>query len=189
METTTDLKLTVEQIVDQALELLREEGMDKLSMRRLAARVGVRAPTLYYYLPDKSALMAAMMERLFMRCIDLIPPTTDWRDWMREFGRAIWEVQETYPFSGELITASMLDEDFFKRTMARLVTTLTGFGPPVKALLELQSAVQALMTGWSTFAHARYAGQLGRILDVERLAFESLDAMIEGWRLEQSGQG
>ncbi len=185
MEAETDLKLTFEQIVDQALELLREDGMGNLSMRRLAARVGVRAPTLYYYLPDKTALMAAMMERLFMRCLDLIPPTTDWRDWMRKFGRAIWEVQDTYPFSGELITASMLDEEFFMRTSTRLAATLSVFGPPVKPLLDLQSAVQALMTGWSTFKHARYAGQLSQILDVERLAFESLDAMIDGWHIGQ----
>lgn len=183
MEDTPDLKLTVEQIVDQALELLREEGMDKLSMRRLAARVGVRAPSLYYYLPDKAALMAAMMERLFARCLVLIPPTSDWQDWMRGFGRAIWDVQDTYPFTGELITASMLDEDYFVRTTQRLQETLKGFEPPVEELLNLQSAVQSLMTGWSTFAHARYAGQLGRILDVEQLAFESLEALIRGWRI------
>lgn len=185
MDDTTDPKLTVVQIVDQALELLREEGMDKLSMRRLAARVGVRAPTLYYYLPDKAALMAAMMERLFTRCLDQIPPTTDWRTWMRGFGRAIWEVQDIYPFTGELITASMLDEDYFQRTTSRLQAALQVFEPPVNQLMELQSSVQSLMTGWSTFAHARYAGQLSQILDVERLAFESLDALIRGWRLGQ----
>lgn len=182
MEAATEPKLTVEQIVDQALELLREEGMDKLSMRRLAGRVGVRASTLYYYLPDKAALMAAMMERLFMRCLDLIPPCTDWQTWMRGFGRAIWSVQNTYPFTGELITASMLDEDYFARTTQRLERLLEGFGPPVEQLMDIQSAVQSLMTGWSTFAHAHYSGKLGQILDVERLAFESLDALIRGWR-------
>lgn len=182
MNDATATRLTVEQIVDQALELLREEGMAKLSMRRLAARVGVRAPTLYYYLPDKAALMTAMMERLFVRCLDLIPPTTDWTMWMRGFGRAIWEVQDTYPFTGELITASILDEDYFARTTLRLKEILEDFEPPVERLMELQSAVQSLMTGWSTFVHARYAGQLGRILDVEQLAFESLDALIRGWR-------
>lgn len=183
MDDTTEPKLNVDQIVDQALGLLREEGMDKLSMRRLAARLGVRAPTLYYYLPDKAALMAAMMERLFARCLDLIPPTSDWQTWMRGFGHAIWEVQDSYPFTGELITASMLDENYFERTTRRLQDTLASFEPPLDKLMELQSAVQSLMTGWSTFAHARYAGQLGRIVDVERLAFESLDALIRGWRL------
>ncbi len=182
MNNATDPRLTVVQIVDQALELLREEGMDKLSMRRLAARVGVRAPTLYYYLPDKAALMAAMMERLFERCLELAPPTTDWQTWMRGFGRAIWKVQDSYPFTGELITASLLDEDYFARTTLRLQEILRDFEPRVERLMDLQSAVQSLMTGWSTFAHARYAGQLGRILDVERLAFESLDALIRGWR-------
>ena len=185
MDGRTDLKLNVEHIVDQALELLREEGMDKLSMRRLAARVGVRAPTLYYYLPDKSALVAAMMERLFLRCLDAIQPTSDWRMWMRGFGRAIWQVQNTYPFTGELITASMLDQERFERTLGRLRSAFASFGPPVDELMGLQSSVQSLMTGWSTFARARFAGQLGQVLDVKGLAFESLDALIRGWRLHQ----
>lgn len=184
MEAAIDPKLTAEHIVDHALELLREEGMDKLSMRRLAARVGVRAPTLYYYFPDKAALMAAMMERLFTRSLATIPPTKDWRVWMRGFGQAIWATQDTYPFTGELITASMLDDDYFQRTTTRLQATLKEFEPPVEKLMGLQSSVQSLMTGWSTFAHARYAGQLSRIFDLERLAFESLDALIRGWRFD-----
>ncbi|MCX7283860.1 MAG: helix-turn-helix domain containing protein [Novosphingobium sp.] len=186
MQTSSDPKLGIEQIVDQALELLREEGMDKLSMRRLAARVGIRAPSLYYYFPDKAALMAAMMERLFGRCLDAIPPTDDWRRWMHGFGRAIWEVQDIYPFTGELITASMLDAEYFRRTTARLQATLARFGEDVDVLMRLQSSVQALMTGWSTFAHARYAGQLGQMFDVEAVAFDSLDALIKGWAKDEA---
>ena len=53
------------EIVDAALELLEEEGPDGLSMRRLAERLGIRAPSIYKHLPDKQALEAAIISRGF----------------------------------------------------------------------------------------------------------------------------
>jgi len=41
--------------------LLEEEGPEALTMRRLAERVGIRAPSLYKHLPDKAALEAAII--------------------------------------------------------------------------------------------------------------------------------
>jgi AcrR family transcriptional regulator len=49
------------EIVDAALELLEAEGADGLSMRRIAERVGIRAPSIYKHLPDKQALEAAII--------------------------------------------------------------------------------------------------------------------------------
>jgi AcrR family transcriptional regulator len=39
-----------------ARELLEDEGEEGMSMRRIAARLGVRAPSLYKHVPDKQAL-------------------------------------------------------------------------------------------------------------------------------------
>lgn len=41
--------------------LLEEEGPASLTMRRLAERVGIRAPSLYKHFPDKAALEAAVI--------------------------------------------------------------------------------------------------------------------------------
>lgn len=53
------------EIVAAARELLEEEGADALSMRRLAERLGIRAPSIYKHLPDKQALEAALMSAGF----------------------------------------------------------------------------------------------------------------------------
>jgi AcrR family transcriptional regulator len=53
------------EIVGAALELLEAEGPDGLSMRRLAERVGIRAPSIYKHLPDKQALEAAIISAGF----------------------------------------------------------------------------------------------------------------------------
>jgi AcrR family transcriptional regulator len=47
--------------------LLEEEGPGGLSMRRLAERVGIRAPSIYKHLPDKDALEAAIISAGFER--------------------------------------------------------------------------------------------------------------------------
>jgi len=49
------------QIVAAARELLEQEGAAALTMRRLAERLGIRAPSLYKHLPGKAALEAAII--------------------------------------------------------------------------------------------------------------------------------
>ncbi|MGI5143064.1 TetR/AcrR family transcriptional regulator [Streptomyces sp. CA-106110] len=49
-----------QQITAAARELLETEGPDALSMRRIAERVGIRAPSLYKHFPDKAAVEAAL---------------------------------------------------------------------------------------------------------------------------------
>jgi AcrR family transcriptional regulator len=58
------------EIVDAALEILEEEGADGLSMRRVAERVGIRAPSIYKHLADKQALEAAIISVGFERLAD-----------------------------------------------------------------------------------------------------------------------
>jgi len=55
------LSIRAQQIVTVARELLETEGAQALTMRRLADRLGIRAPSLYKHLPNKAALEAALI--------------------------------------------------------------------------------------------------------------------------------
>jgi AcrR family transcriptional regulator len=55
-------KLTPESILGAALPLLEQGGPDDLNMRTLAARLGVRASSLYRHYPDRAALLTAIEE-------------------------------------------------------------------------------------------------------------------------------
>ncbi|MBK6672400.1 MAG: TetR family transcriptional regulator [Proteobacteria bacterium] len=94
-------KLTREIIVGEAITLLNEEGLEGVSLRKLAERVGVKAPSLYWHFKDKSALMSAVMERIFGECLDSVPDHTDWQQWMRAFGKALWRTQGMVRTSGD----------------------------------------------------------------------------------------
>ena len=48
------------EILAAARRLLEAEGEQALTMRRLAAGVGMRAPSLYKHFPDKAALEEAL---------------------------------------------------------------------------------------------------------------------------------
>ena len=50
-------------IVSAARRILEEEGVDALTMRRLAAEVGVQAPSLYKHFSTKRAVEAALIEQ------------------------------------------------------------------------------------------------------------------------------
>jgi TetR/AcrR family transcriptional regulator, tetracycline repressor protein len=60
-------KLSRAAIVQEALLLLDEAGMDALSMRKLASRMGVEAMSLYNHISSKSELLDAIHEHLLIQ--------------------------------------------------------------------------------------------------------------------------
>jgi AcrR family transcriptional regulator len=57
------LSLRAEQILEEASALLEEEGTEGLTMRRLAARIGIRAPSLYKHFESKERIEDALVLR------------------------------------------------------------------------------------------------------------------------------
>jgi AcrR family transcriptional regulator len=51
-------------VLTAALRLIDEEGLDRFSMRRLAARLGVDPMTIYYHLPNKAAILDGVVEAI-----------------------------------------------------------------------------------------------------------------------------
>jgi AcrR family transcriptional regulator len=60
-----ELSPRAREIVEAARVILEEEGSAAVSMRRVAERLGIRAPSLYKHLPDKAALEAALISAGF----------------------------------------------------------------------------------------------------------------------------
>jgi AcrR family transcriptional regulator len=57
--------LTEDEILDATLQLLDEGGASGVSVRGIAARVGVAPNAVYTYFPDKAAVISSLVERLF----------------------------------------------------------------------------------------------------------------------------
>lgn len=56
-------RMTREQVVDAALEVMSSQGLDSVSFRTVAMRLGVDPKALYTYVTDKNDLLAAMFDK------------------------------------------------------------------------------------------------------------------------------
>jgi TetR/AcrR family transcriptional regulator, tetracycline repressor protein len=87
-------RLTRERIVDAALRIMDEEGLEAVSMRRVAREVGVEAMSLYHHVRDKEDLLDGVCARVMC---DFRYPDEDrpWievaRDGAREWRRVLRE--------------------------------------------------------------------------------------------------
>lgn len=105
-----ELKPRVREILTEARVLVEEEGLEALSMRRLATRLGVRAPSLYKHLADKQALLDALIAEGLREQGDLMRAAAESAEdpllaLVSEF-RA-WALE--HPAMHELCTAQRLD--------------------------------------------------------------------------------
>jgi AcrR family transcriptional regulator len=57
--------VTAEAVIDAALVVIDEEGLDALTMRRLAHDLGVEPVTIYRQLPSKDAILGGVAEKLW----------------------------------------------------------------------------------------------------------------------------
>lgn len=81
--------ITRELIVATALELLNDEGMEGITVRALAARLGVKAPALYWHVRNKQELLDEMSTVVMRRVADslsTVPTGDDWRADLAAYG-------------------------------------------------------------------------------------------------------
>lgn len=78
-------------IVDEALSLLNEVGIDKLSTRKLAERLGVQQPALYWHFRNKSELLDAINTEMLRRyhAHRLPLPGQDWVEFTLANARSV----------------------------------------------------------------------------------------------------
>src|SRR5215472_10894736 len=75
--------LTRESIVMAATRLVERDGYEALTIRNVAAELGVKSASLYWHFPTKEALVDQLADEV-MADLDLGSPTRDWRRDLRE---------------------------------------------------------------------------------------------------------
>ena len=80
--------LTLEAVVEAAARVLARDGYAGLTMRAIADDLGVQAPALYWYVPNKEALEVALYDHLMAGYPDSAA-AEDWRDHIRLAAREL----------------------------------------------------------------------------------------------------
>ncbi len=91
-------RLTPERVTSEAVLMADESGLEVLSMRALATRLGVEAMSLYNHVPNKESLIDAMVDHVTG---EIMLPRTDraWRPQMRQRALSALQVLMQHPWA------------------------------------------------------------------------------------------
>lgn len=91
--------LTLERIVEAAVELADRDGIAALSMRNVAAALGVGTMSLYRYVPGKSELLDLMLDHVEAPAADLAEwRGREWRDTLQFIGQGTYRLYLRHPW-------------------------------------------------------------------------------------------
>ncbi|MEZ3160937.1 TetR/AcrR family transcriptional regulator C-terminal domain-containing protein [Microbacterium sp. BWT-B31] len=121
------MPLNRQQVIDEALRLVDTDGLDALSLRKLATRLGVQAPTLYWHVQSKAELLDALADAIMD---DALSTTTvadaggHWREWLLSAAAQLRRAMLAHRDGARIVSASrdsLRRADFSERAMSRLV--------------------------------------------------------------------
>jgi len=90
-------RLSLDRVLDEALALAAEQGVEGLSMRTLAQRLGVGAMSLYTYVPGRDELFELMIDRAWA-VRGKADPELPWRAQVEFHAREAWTMYERFPW-------------------------------------------------------------------------------------------
>ena len=147
-------------IVDVAFELLEQKGIAAVSVRGVAASLGLTPTAMYTYFPSKNALERAMVEQL-LSTIDLAAASdaaVAWRDRVHALAATLLERLAEHSGSLVLVTSGPLDGAHALGLNEALIAGFVGEGMPHADAARAALAVRAYVFGAAAIDAAERAG-------------------------------
>ncbi|WP_051783626.1 TetR/AcrR family transcriptional regulator C-terminal domain-containing protein [Lentzea aerocolonigenes] len=125
--------LTRDRIVDAAVRLIEREGVEAVSMRRLAAELGAGTMSLYNHVPNKALLVDLAAERIMADAQPYHVDSDDWRDHIRAHARAVRALARRHPRAFVMLATRRLSTEAGFRTIEGALRNFdrAGFRGPV----------------------------------------------------------
>src|ERR1700741_3365112 len=98
------LPLSRERVLAAAIKLADEQGIEALTMRKLAQALGVEAMTLYYYVAKKDDILDAIVD-IVVGEIELPSPDADWKPAIRSTALSAYQALMRHPWAAALMLA------------------------------------------------------------------------------------
>ncbi|WOQ16587.1 TetR/AcrR family transcriptional regulator C-terminal domain-containing protein [Raineyella sp. W15-4] len=156
--------LTRDRVVAGAVDLADQEGLDALTIRALAARLGVRPMALYHHVAHKEAILDAIVDAVFAE-VHVPTATGRWRDELAHRSRSMRAALGRHPWAVALM-----------ETRAH----------PGRASLANHEAVLAVLSAAGFALPA--AGHAYAVLDAYVYGFALQEAMLASVDLEGSAE-
>ncbi|RBO90268.1 TetR family transcriptional regulator [Nocardia puris] len=156
-------RLTAVGITRTAVELADRDGLDGLTMRRLAGELGVATAALYRHFPEREALLGAMTELVIAEAPEPRADPADWRAAITAEAEAEWQLYLHHPWLLPVLARAQppLGPALFD-TLERSFAALDGLGlsheETLTVYLTCSGLVQGLALLWSSERAERLSG-------------------------------
>jgi AcrR family transcriptional regulator len=152
--------LTVERVVQAAIDLADAAGLGALSMRRVAERLGVGTMSLYTYVPGKAELLDLMLDTVLGEPAGPAPSDTGWRARLEQYARGDWALYQRHPWALEVSGARALLGPNETARFELALSIVDRLGLTGREMVAVVSLVSGYVRGAAQRASdARYAEQ------------------------------
>jgi AcrR family transcriptional regulator len=160
-----------------ALELISEEGIDGLSLERVANKLGARAPSLYYHLRNKAELLAEVTKLILTEGEMEVgpPPPGDWREAVISIALATRRAILRHP------RAAILLLQFYPRQLMlqSYENWLPIYEVPMQFKMLITEGVERLTFGSALFSAYYQEQNIPRMPSFDRQKFPHLGSAID----------
>ena len=142
------MKVDRARIVATALDVLNEVGVDALSTRAIAQRLGVRQPALYWHFANRRALLDALNLEILARGHTRSQPSPGepWQTFLRENGRSFRRALLAYRDGARVHAGTEADPQNLEDVEAQ-VAFLVAAGFPIGRAMEVLVAISRYVVG------------------------------------------
>ena len=175
--------LTRDRVLQAAVDLADEGGLDALTMRRLGQALGVEAMALYYHAANKDDILAGIVD-LVVREIELPATGGDWKAAIRASAISAHQVLRRHPWACNLLMSGPRVLPARLRQIDALLGRLGDAGLPDEITDLAYHAIDSHILGF-TLWEAGYASAFKRLPDdfmktmVRDLSLEKYPNLVE----------
>ncbi|MGW1894408.1 TetR/AcrR family transcriptional regulator C-terminal domain-containing protein [Streptomyces sp. NPDC002004] len=182
----SDLELSRERIVRVAVDIADGEGLSAVSMRNVAARLGVAAMSPYRYVNGKDDLVLLMADAAFAEETYPVEPPAGWRARLEFGARTLWGIYRRHPWLAQigaltrpLMLPSLMDHAEW------VVAALDGHGLDPATLLDLHVLLYSHIHGMAVHVEREAQAEAATGLSEEQWMDHqapAFDAMVRATR-------
>ena len=143
--------LSREAIIDGAIKVIDQKGLEKLSMRGLGKELGVEAMSLYNHVKNKSELFDGVQERLLEQLELPTEETLSWQDLVRTIALNFRDLLKAHPGAVPLFSARSARAPGSLQVLNHCVGVFLSAGLPPDTAIQLFQIVYTYVLGHAHF--------------------------------------
>jgi AcrR family transcriptional regulator len=144
----TRTPLSRERVIEAAVALAVRDGIESLTMRKLADELGAGAMSLYHYVPNKEELLDGMVDIVFGE-IELPPTGVDWKTAMRRRALSTREVLNRHRWAVGLMESRRSPGPASFRLHNAVLGCLREGGFSIELTIQAYSVLDAYLYGFA----------------------------------------